>query len=344
MNYQAITITVYATLFHCGLPQGILKLKNINGINIDKIKGENKMQELGILVPIVTPCNLKGDVDFVGLKNVVSYVLDAGCHSIYVSGSTGRGPWFSIKQRSQICECVAKNVSKDVKILAGCMSPSFNDMLENAKVMKESGADYAVFTAPGYFIYNQREIKDIFFRIAEASPLPILVYDIPVFSKVKLESETILELSKHENIIGLKDSSGDIENFKKIYNSVFSNDRFMLLQGKENLLIESIEMGCSGFVVSLLHLNPEPFVKLYNYAKSGMKEEAESIQKIINKSLDLVIKCFQKRPETSTLFYILNYALVKKSVCKNILLEHEKNCPKWLNNEALKCMELLKIF
>jgi len=67
MNYQAITITVYATLFHCGLPQGILKLKNINGINIDKIKGENKMQELGILVPIVTPCNLKGDVDFVGL-------------------------------------------------------------------------------------------------------------------------------------------------------------------------------------------------------------------------------------------------------------------------------------
>lgn len=300
------------------------------------------MQELGILVPIVTPCNLKGEIDSEGLKNVVSYVLDAGCHSIYVSSSTGRGPWFSVEQGSKICECVAENVSKDVKIFAGCMSPSFKDMIENAKVMKESGADYAVFTAPGYFIYNQKEIKDIFIKIADASPLPVLIYDIPVFSGVKLTSEIVLELSKHENVIGLKDSSGDMESFKKIYNSVLSNDKFMLLQGKENLLAESIEIGCSGFVVSLLHINPEIFAKLYKYAKSGMKNEAESIQKTINKLLDLVNNCFKKRPETSTLFYILNYALLKNSVCKNILLEHEKDCPEWLNDITGQCMELLK--
>jgi dihydrodipicolinate synthase/N-acetylneuraminate lyase len=300
------------------------------------------MQELGIMVPIVTPCSLEGEIDFGGLKSVVSYVLDAGCQSIYVSSSTGRGPWFSVEQRRKICECVANYVSKDVKIFAGCMSPSFKDMIENAKVVKESGADYAVFTAPGYFLYNQEEIRDIFIEIADVSPLPVLIYDIPVFSGVKLSSEIILKLSKHENVIGLKDSSGDMESFKKNYNSVLSNDKFMLLQGKENLLAESIEMGCSGFVVSLLHINPQIFVKLYKYAKSGMKNEAESIQKIINQLLDLINSCFKRRPETSTLFHILNYALSKKSVCKNILLEHEKDCPEWLNENTLRCIELLE--
>ena len=299
------------------------------------------MKEFGVLVPLVTPCFKNGIIDFKGLKNVCDHMVKAGCSGIFVSGSSGRGPWFSLEDKIKICESVRDQIGSDVMLFSGCMASGIPLMLENARAMSDAGADTAVITIPGYFNYSHNEVEKIFLDFADKSPIPVLIYDIPDFSGMKLDLNTVLKLSNHPNIIGLKDSSSDMPRFKKLTVALEDQSNTFLFQGKENLLMESIVLGAAGFVVSLLHIDPRPFIDLYIASRSGNKEKAEKLQDVIIKVMDLVVECFSIRPETSTLFHFLNNTLRIRGVCDNIILEHEGECPKWLLDKSKKAVELL---
>lgn len=298
------------------------------------------MKNLGILVPIVIPCSRDGKIDLSGFKGVCQEMLETGCDNIFIAGSTGRGPWFSRNDRVKICRAAADLVRGKSPVFAGCMASGLPEMLENAKTMADAGADIAVLTAPGYFNYSHPEIETIFREFADRSPLPVLVYDIPVFAGVKLDLNMVIRLSRHQNVIGFKDSSGDAERFRKM-TRVFKELRdFYLLQGKEHLLWESLQAGASGFVVSLIHMDPRPFAALYAAARSGEAKTAEEMQKAITKVMQLIVKSFKRRPEVSTMFHFINFALRRRRVCDNILLEHEGDCPKWLAANAAEAVEI----
>jgi 4-hydroxy-tetrahydrodipicolinate synthase len=144
------------------------------------------MKEFGILVPIVTPCTPSGELDLSGLRAVCQDMLLAGCDSIFVAGSTGRGPWFGRKERVAMCRTVAEELNGARPLAAGCMASGLSDMLENAHSMMDAGATIAVVTAPGYFNYSHAEVETIFVKFADASPLPVMVYDIPGFARMTL--------------------------------------------------------------------------------------------------------------------------------------------------------------
>lgn len=298
------------------------------------------MKNLGVLVPIVTPCNRSGKPDLTGFSNVCRDMLDAGCDNIFVAGSTGRGPWFSRDDRVRICRTAASLIGSKNLLFAGCMASGLPEALENIKALADAGADVAVLTAPGYFNYSHREIEIIFQEFTDRSPLPVMVYDIPVFAGVKLEMGTLMRLSRHPNVIGFKDSSGDIGRFQKMASVLKKLPNFYLLQGKEHLLLESLRSGASGFVVSLIHIDPRPFVALYRTFRSGKTAMARNIQKEITRATQLIVESFKRRPEISTLFHFINSALRKRGVCNNILLEHEGNCPKWLAANAAEAVEI----
>lgn len=300
------------------------------------------MKEFGVLVPIVTPCFKNGAIDFDGLKSVCRDMLDAGCGGIFVAGSTGRGPWFSLKDRARICSAVKEYIGNNVPLYAGCMAAGLSDMLENSGAMSAAGADVAVITAPGYFSYNHGEVGKIFLDFAEKSPLPVLIYDIPAFSGMKLDINIVLKLSQHQNIVGLKDSSSDMERFREMVNALESDGNTYLFQGKEHLLGESVLIGASGIVVSLLHIGPKPFVSLYKAARSGNKEKTTKIQDEITKVMNLVVECFNKRPETSTLFHFLNNSLRLRGVADNIVLEHEGECPSFIIDKSAQAVEICR--
>lgn len=98
------------------------------------------MRELGLLLPIVTPCDARGEVDVDGLKALCAHFNDAGCHSLFAAGSTGRGPWFSRPQRETICRTAADCRRPGAPVFAGCMASGLPDMLENARAMAGAGA------------------------------------------------------------------------------------------------------------------------------------------------------------------------------------------------------------
>ena len=300
------------------------------------------MKDFGVLVPIVTPCGESGDVDYEGLSNVCEDMIDAGCSGIFVAGSTGRGPWFSLEDRKKICARVSEITSKKgIPLFAGCMASGIEDMLENSRAMREVGADYSVITSPGYFIYNHREIEEIFLRYSQESPLPVLLYDIPVFTGMKLDFGMVKRLSKQDNIIGFKDSSADIGRFNELNNYFESRDDFMVLQGKEHLLLESLKGGASGFVVGLVHIQPKPFINLYEAYIRGDVDKAQQLQANIITVMELVKDCFVKRPETSTLLHFLNYCLKERAVCRNIMMPFEGDCPENIKESAHEALTIL---
>ena len=300
------------------------------------------MKKFGILVPIVTPCAKTGEIDSDGLKSVCSDMINNGCSGIFAAGSTGRGPWFNRDDRVRICKTIAGHINRNVPLFAGCMGTGINEMIENSRAMADAGADIAVITAPYYFNYNQDEVEHIFLKFADASLLPVLIYDIPGFAGMKLDFELVSRLARHENIIGFKDSSADLERFKELTQVLRDKKDFYILQGKEHILADSLIAGASGFVVSLLHIDPTPFIMLYKAVHSGKLDLAFKIQKGIDGLYKLVIECFEKRPETSTLFYLLNYSLRERGVCDNILLEHEDSFPDWLTGKAQQALSICK--
>jgi dihydrodipicolinate synthase/N-acetylneuraminate lyase len=298
------------------------------------------MKDLGPVVPIVTPCQSNGELDLDGFHNVCDEMLAAGCKGIFVAGSTGRGPWFSPKEMQRLCRAAADQIQGRAMLVAGCSASGLPGMLENAYAMADAGAQIAVTTAPVYYHYDQLEIEKIYLEFADASPIPVIVYDIPEFTNVKLAGEMLLRLAKHKNIIGFKDSSADFGRFKILADSLQSFPDFYLMQGKENLLADSLRIGASGFIVSLIHLEPAPFVNLYRAVRACNFKIADAIQAEINKVIGLVRETIDRRPESSTLFHMLNHALQGRGVCKNILLEHDGTAPAWVIENAQRAVEI----
>lgn len=307
-----------------------------------KIKGEKEMKDFGVLVPIVTPCTKEGKIDYAGLESVSKFMLDAGCAGIFGAGSTGRGPWFQLKDQVKICETI-KAVSGDkAKVFMGCTATSFDQMVENAKAHAAAGADIAVITAPGYFSYNIQETAYILNKFVEESPIPVLIYDIPEFAGQKLSLDTLTTLANHPNVAGIKDSSADSTRFNELIETFRDNDEIMLLQGKELILAESLLNGASGLVVSFLHMDPRPFVAIYNACKAGNVAEAQRLQAGIAEVFHKFGECTKQRYGISTLFHILNYCLQQHGVCDNILMPHETQevCPDWLMDKAKEIYKL----
>lgn len=288
------------------------------------------MKDFGPLVPIVTPCSPGGEPDLAGVQAVCREMIAAGCRGIFVTGSTGRGPWFSRADRANVCAAAADVCQETTPLIAGASGSGLPDMLDNARAMADAGARIVVATVPGYYKYNPAEIEAIYLSFADASPLPVMVYDIPEFTHTKLDEGLLLRLARHGNIVAFKDSSADGARFGALVKALAERPDFLIFQGKENLLLESLQLGASGFIVSLIHLAPAAFVGLYRAARAGDLALGGAIQERIDATLTLIRNAIERRPESSTLFYMLNQALRKRGVCANLILSHENDQPAWL--------------
>ena len=298
------------------------------------------MKDFGPIVPLVTPCSCAGVPDLIGLQAVCQEMLQVGCKGIFVAGSTGRGPWFSRADREKICRAAAAQINGVVPLIAGVSGSGLPDMVENARVMAAAGAQLAVATVPGYYKYNPQEIETIYQEFADASPLPVMVYDIPEFTNTKLDKGMILRLAQHGNIVAFKDSSADFERFQELLSALEGHPDFLLFQGKENLIFDSLRLGASGFIVSFIHMAPPAFIHLYQATRAGNYVQAARIQEKINQVLDLFHDTLEKRPESSTLFYILDYAVRQRGLCENLLLEQDGEAPLWMIETAKKAVDL----
>ena len=212
-------------------------------------------------------------------------------------------------------------------------------MLDNARAMADAGATVAVATAPGYFNYSPQEIEAIFTQFADASPLPVMIYDIPAFAGAKLSLDFVLRMARHENIVGFKDSSADSERFEKLLAALGESSDFWLLQGKENLLAEFDPRRRIGIC-----RQPAAYrrgavcgpLRGRALGKHGSGAATSSARHSPIRKRHGLLRPNGPRP--STLFHLLNAALRQRGVCDNILLEHEGETPDWIE-ETLRASQ-----
>ncbi|WP_234567109.1 dihydrodipicolinate synthase family protein [Rhodohalobacter sp. 614A] len=235
----------------------------------------------GIIPPVVTPLLDQNTLDHEGLERLIDHILAGGVHGLFILGTTGEGPGLSYNLRAEITEKVCAQVDGSVPVLVGITDTSVTESIRLAEKASDAGADSVVAAPPYYFAANQPELLNYFRTLADQSPLPLFLYNMPSHTKVNFAPETVQELAKNPNIIGFKDSSGDVIYFQKVLSLLKDNPDFTVLVGPEEILMQTMLSGGHGGVNGGANMFPTVYVDMYNAAKEKDFNRMQQLQKKI---------------------------------------------------------------
>lgn len=226
----------------------------------------------GIVPPMVTPLKARDQLDRDGLERLLNHVIDGGVAGVFILGTTGEAPSLSYRLRREMISESVRIVGGRVPVLVGVTDTAFVETVTLAEYAAQCGADAAVLTTPYYFPAGQTELTAYLKNIAPMIPLPLMLYNMPGLTKVWFEIETLKAVSGIESIIGVKDSSGDLDYFKQVCELKSIRPDWQVLIGPEAMLPQAMELGGDGGVNGGANVMPAVFVECYNALRSGDKE------------------------------------------------------------------------
>ena len=266
----------------------------------------------GIIPPMITPLLDNNTVDYEGARKIADNMIGSGVSAIFLLGTTGEAQSIAMHLRYEFVENMCRYINGRVPVLVAVSETSMEDSLNLAAHAKKCGANAVVAAAPYYFPANQMELIDWFTFLADHSPLPVYLYNMPSKVKVSINTETVKYLSAHPNIIGIKDSSGNLDYFRELI-SLFKNSDFAIYMGPEELTAQMVFDGADGGVNGGANLYPELFVEMFKAAEAKDAERTRILQdKIMYLSDNLY--CIAKDSDASFLKGIKS-ALSVKGVC-----------------------------
>jgi 4-hydroxy-tetrahydrodipicolinate synthase len=227
----------------------------------------------GIVVPMVTPLAAVDELDAAGLERLVDRLLAGRVHGLFLLGTCGEGPSLSGRLQRELVERACQQVGGRVPVLVGITDSSLAATVAMARHAAEAGAAAVVTAAPFYYPISQNELVAYAEQLAAASPLPVMLYNMPALTKVTFAPETVRRLMDRPRVIGLKDSSGDIDYFRRVRELTRGRADWSLLMGPEHLLAEAIELGGDGGVSGGANVCPELYVQLYEAARADFSDE-----------------------------------------------------------------------
>ncbi len=232
----------------------------------------------GVIPPMVTPLKEDGGLDVEGESRLVEHILAGGVHGLFLLGTTGEATDLPYDIRRELVGRVCADVAGRVPVLVGITDTVMDESLRLAEYAAECGADALVAAPPYYFAAGQPELVDYYRNLADRIPLPLFLYNMPTQVKVSISVPTVVELASHPNIIGLKDSSGNIGYFNACRYAMRDNPDFRIFIGPEEAMGEVVLMGAAGGVAGGANLFPRTFVELYDAAVAKDVDRVRGIQ------------------------------------------------------------------
>jgi len=236
----------------------------------------------GIVPPLVTPLKGRDELDHDGLQRLVEHVLGGGVHGLFILGTTGEAPSLSYRLRREFISRVCELVRGRVPVLVGITDTSFVESVTLAQHAAEAGAKAVVLSTPYYFPAGQTELLSYVRNIVAELPLPLVLYNMPSLTKVWFELETLEQLATIEQIIGIKDSSGDLAYFERLMNLRQLRPDWSIMIGPEALLPQAMELGSDGGVTGGANVFPKLFVECYQAAATGNRPRVAELSTTIN--------------------------------------------------------------
>ncbi|WP_043264097.1 dihydrodipicolinate synthase family protein [Streptomyces sp. CT34] len=231
----------------------------------------------GVIPPVCTPLDARGEVDTASLARLVEHLLDGGVHGLFALGSTSEAAYLTDRQRAVALETVVTAARGRVPVLAGVIDTTTARVLDHARAAARLGADALVATAPFYTRTHPREIAAHFRHLRTATGLPLVAYDIPAAVHNKLTPALVRELAADGTLTGLKDSSGDDNSLRRLLVSLGGRTArpagpapgFAVLTGSELTADAALLAGADGIVPGLGNVDPAGYVRLYDAARAG---------------------------------------------------------------------------
>jgi 4-hydroxy-2-oxoglutarate aldolase len=223
----------------------------------------------GILAPVVTPFDANGDVDADAFARNVRAHLDAGACGIVITGSTGEAALLDDAERNLLVERARAEIPGHRALLAGTGSESTRATIARTRAAAKRGADGVLVVAPHYYgdAMTSDALLDHYRRIADESPVPVLLYTIPKYMHFALPPDAVAALATHENIVGMKDSSGDPTLFTQYLES--QSEEFRVLTGNGPFFAEALRMGAYGGILAASLFAPELAFDVWRAHESG---------------------------------------------------------------------------
>jgi 4-hydroxy-2-oxoglutarate aldolase len=249
-----------------------------NIINIPRSKERAMSSRFkGVFPPLTTPF-IGDEISTDRLRDNILKYNSSGLAGYVISGSTGESVFLSDEETEELVKAAKEAASPEKKIIAGTARESTKETLEFTNRMADLGADAALVRTPSYFKsrLNSEALKKHYLTIADKAKLPVLIYNIPQNTGISVDSKLIIELSKHPNISGIKDSSGNLSALGEVI--PFLRPDFNFLMGAGSIFLAGLMQGASGAIVAMANAAPDLCLRLYNLFLEKKFDEALRLQ------------------------------------------------------------------
>ncbi|MCS7090273.1 MAG: dihydrodipicolinate synthase family protein [Verrucomicrobiota bacterium] len=223
----------------------------------------------GIIPPLVTPLKGPNELDVAGLERLVEHVLGGGVHGVFILGTCGEAPCLGYRLRKELIQRTCALVRGRVPVWVGITDTALVEALELAGVAADAGAQAVVAAPPYYFPAGQPELIHFVRMLVAQLPLPLILYNMPQMTKVRFELSTLEALLQFEKIVGLKDSSGDMEYFRQAVALARFRSDWRVWIGPEDRLAEALRSGGHGGISGGAQIAPRWFVSLFEAHRAG---------------------------------------------------------------------------
>jgi 4-hydroxy-2-oxoglutarate aldolase len=233
----------------------------------------------GIYPPIPTPFSASGEVDYSALSDNVWRWNKHALAGYVVLGSNGEAPYLGWEEKLKVLETVRRSAPEHKLVIAGTGLESTRETIAFTKDAANSGVNAALVLTPHYFgsKMTPESLNQHFCTVADSSPIPIILYSVPKFTHIDLDAATVAKISKHPNIIGIKDSGGNIAKIADIVRQTPSD--FQVLAGSASFFFAALTLGAVGGILALANVAPQACLSIYNNTQTGTWDKAAELQR-----------------------------------------------------------------
>lgn len=239
------------------------------------------MQIRGIIPPVATPMQANEDLDLPRFKWFLDHLISEGVHGVFVLGTNSEFYALDEREKQEVIATAVAHVNKRVPVMAGTGAETTREVVRLTKMAEREGADSISVITPYFISPSQQEIYDHYRRVAESTSLPVLLYNNPATcGGVKIDVDTVAKLAEVPNIVGVKDSSGDLQNTNEFIRAV--PDRFSVMMGRDTLIYPALIFGARGAVPATGNIAPALLVEIYEAFQRGDHAAAKAAQLRLN--------------------------------------------------------------
>jgi dihydrodipicolinate synthase len=248
------------------------------------------MEIKGIIPPIITPMNDDESINVQELRNQVDRQIENGVHAIFCFGTNGEGYILTGEEKKKVLETTVEQANGRVPIYAGTGCISTSETIKQSKMAKDIGADILSIITPSFAAASQNELYAHYAAVASAVELPIVLYNIPARTGNAISPATVGKLAKDfDNIVGVKDSSGNFDNILQYIENTRGIEGFKVLSGNDSLILWTLFAGGAGGIAGCANVYPKTMASIYDCFVAGDIEGARKFQDSIRSFRD----CFK---------------------------------------------------